>query len=237
VTGAAFAVEAADRTAPDARRSAYVKLLGDELTVAEVLPASIQDPMLLEAWIRLDNRQDPIALWDGRTTTGHDLAQFLLAQAIPVVWDTDGVCGSGSCSVYNCRGDVCSYDDGQPGVDPIFILPVAQPFGHGMDGLVSTLAHEIFHRTQPFGPVFDTRFEEYWAFFVGTQISPSVGLSFGTYDPLDPDHLNLWIKDNRVDAYFQLPAYPTSVEPTVSASTSSNNFNGLPSGAIQPSGN
>ena len=191
---------------------------------------NIQDPMLMEAWTRLYNHHDPIQLWDGSTLTGRDLAQYLMEQAIPVVWDTGHVCGDGSCSVLHCLGDTCTYEDGQAGVDPIYIYPTKTA---DMPSLVATLAHEIFHRTQPFGAVHATRFEEYWAFLIAARISNAVWPTFGIYDPLDPGHLNLWIKENGLDPYFELQEYPATVVPmTQSAYIGGDQFNGIPAAAF-----
>jgi len=199
-------------------------------TAAASMEPNIQDPMLLEAWVRLYNHQEPIQLWDGSTLTGRELAQYLLAHAIPVVWDTGNICKNASCSIRYCTPDACGYEDGKPGVDPIYILPTKSA---DMQSLIGTLAHEIFHRTQPFGAVEDTRFEEYWAFLIGAKISKAVWLKFGAYDPLDPGHLNLWIKDNGLDAYFELQEYPATVVPmTQSAYIGSDQFNGIPAAAF-----
>ena len=186
----------------------------------------------MEAWIRLYNRQEPIQLWDGRTVTGRDLAQYLLENAITVVWDTQHICGNASCSteIKSCIPDTCTYEDGEPGVNPIYVYPAKAT---DMQGLTGTLTHEIFHRTQPFGAVADTRFEEYWAFLIGAKISQAGWPAFGAYDLLNPGHLNLWIKENRLDPYFELPDYPASVVPLVSgASIGGDPFNGIPAAAL-----
>lgn len=198
--------------------------------IPSVLPTTIQDPMLMEAWIRLYNHQAPIQLWDGRTLTGRDLAQYLLSQAIPVVWDTDQVCGNGSCNLQYCTVDTCTHDDGKPGVEPIYIhLTKAAD----MQSLLGTLAHETFHRTQPFGAVWDTRFEEYWAFRIAANISGADWPNFGNYDPLDAGHLNLWIKENNLDPYFELQEYPATIVPLAqSAYVGGDPFDGIPAEAF-----
>ncbi|MEP7358578.1 MAG: hypothetical protein ABI847_15120 [Anaerolineales bacterium] len=225
----------------DARRAAFIKSLPADVVVPAELPAAIQDPMLLEAWIRLYNQTQPVQLWDGSQISGRVLAQFALVAGLPVVWDVNGVCGGGSCSPHSCVAgqDVCDFEvDGQPGNDPIYIKPMAQPYGQGMVDLVSTLAHEIYHRTQPFGAVHDTRFEEYWAYFVGEKVSGAKTITFGAYNPRDAGHLNLWIKVNRLDGYYSLAEYPARVAASISAanaaSASANttdNFSGVPAQA------
>ncbi len=189
------------------------------------LPA-IQDASLLEAWVRLHDRQDAIRLWDGSSLTGRRLADYLLDHGIPVAWDTGNVCGGGSCSIKHCNAGTCGYSAGQP----IFVRIGERG---DMPALMATLAHEIFHRMQPFGPVLDTRFEEYWAFRVEYGITPERWLTFGAYDPLEPEHLNLWLRDNGFEPYFQLPEYPASIEPLVNRVDAAHHgsFEGLPAAA------
>ena len=55
-------------------------------------PIAIQDPLLLEAWTHLDSHAESVKLWDGRAISGHELAQYILVNAIPVKWDTESVC-------------------------------------------------------------------------------------------------------------------------------------------------
>ena len=38
----------------------------------------------------LNSLEEPVVLWDGKSLTGEALAQFLLAEQIPVVWGSDG---------------------------------------------------------------------------------------------------------------------------------------------------
>ena len=181
---------------------------------------AIHDAELLAAWTRLYSHTDPIALWDGATTSGRILAEYLRDHDIPVVWGTAQDCGGSSCSVKRCSSDgQCSYGASQTSVAPIYIR--AGERGDAL-ALTDTLAHEIFHRTQPFGPVRDTQFEEYWAFRIEYHISAEPWLTFGNYDPLDANHLSMWIRANKYDPYLQLPAYPASVAALViSASPSS----------------
>jgi hypothetical protein len=204
--------------------------LSPELVVPADLPADIDDSRMLEAWIRLYNRHSTVKLWDGRLVTGHDLALFLLDQHIPVVWDTKNVCHGGSCSVKRGARDVWGYEDDAPGVEPIYVRVAYQG---DMPSLVSTLAHEAFHRTMPFGPVKDTRFEEYWAYFVERTAAPEAGLTFGLYDPYDPGQLAMWFTDNRLVGYGTLPAYPPSIQPLWGAETTaaSIQYDGVPNAA------
>jgi hypothetical protein len=200
----------------DPRRAAFVAALSPELVVPQVLPATIDDPHMLEAWIRLYNHQDAITLWDGSTTSGRALAQYLLDRDIPVVWDIQNVC-HGSCSVRYCRSSsqTCGYEDGQPGVEPILVHVL---YADDIPSLVLILAHEIFHRTQPFGPVKDTRFEEYWAFRLEAQITPAGAMNFNGFNPLSPAELDGWLHTNQLDGYMALPQYPPkALAPVASA--------------------
>ncbi len=184
--------------------------LPPDLVVPAALPASIEDPRLLEAWIRLYAHAEPLELWDGTHLTGRDLAQFALDQAIPIIMDVDGYCQKGTCSRQYCAGDTCTYEGGQPGVEPIYVHAA---HAADMPALVGTLAHELFHRMQPFGPVMDTRFEEYWAFRIEAMLNPEQALKFDGYDPMVSGYLALWIRDNGVYPYFKLADYPASVAP------------------------
>jgi hypothetical protein len=196
-------------------RAVDLSHLAPELVIPAALPAGLVDPILLEAWIRLYNHSEPFVLWDGTIINGRALAENLRDRAIPLVWDIQGMCRNASCSRQFCMGEMCTYDDGQPGVDPIFFFP-----GHGtqMTSLVATLAHESFHRMQPFGPVHDTRFEEFWACKLSAAFDPASGFTFEGYDPLVAGYLTLWIRDNNVPNYFALPDYPPSIAAEIARS-------------------
>jgi hypothetical protein len=191
-----------------------------------VLPAGIQDPMLLAAWIGVYQQQEVIDLGEGAPVSGRGLAQYALDHNIPIVWNTGRVCGGNSCSVSYCADEHCTYGDAPGAVAPIFVRPqnrVDPP------GLMSTLAHEIFHRTQPFGPVGDTRYEEYWAFQVGARVAHTEWPSFEGYHPLDPDQLNVWFRENSMTYYLQIPEYPAAVAARVyRVSGGGDPYSGLP---------
>ena len=196
-----------------AARAALRRQLATSLEIPASLPSAIQDPALLEAWVRLYNHQEPIQLWDGPTITGRQLAQFALAHDLPIVWDTARVCKGGDCSLRYCEphSNVCSFEDRlHPGVQPIYIAPIAEPQGANMQFLVGTLAHEIFHRTAPFGAVSDTKFEEYWAFRIGAAIGRNAAPNFAGIDPLISGELYIWLLKNKLSFYFSLPEYPAS---------------------------
>ena len=223
----------ADAPLTDVRSSTLASILPPDLVVPARLPAGIHDAELLEAWVRLYTHTDPIRLWDGASLTGRGLAEFLRDHNIPLVWGTDQDCGGGSCSVQTCvlGQDVCAYANDASGLAPIYVRAAER--GH-MAAVVDTLAHEIFHRTQPFGAVRDTRFEEYWAFRIEYQINAESWLTFGAYEPLDPNHLSLWLRDNNLPQYFQLPAYPASMADRVIAPAQHGGgaFAGLPAAAL-----
>ena len=196
---------------------------------------AIQDAELLAAWTSLYSHTDPIALWDGTTTTGRALAEFLRDHDIPVVWGTAQDCRGYSCSAKSCAkdGTQCTYDTSTTGVAPIFI----RAGEHGdLPALTDTLAHEIFHRTQPFGPVRDTQFEEYWAFRVEYHIHAEPWLTFGNYDPLDANHLSMWIRENKMNDYLSLPAYPASVAALVAGNSSQSSADPVNANSSQPAG-
>ncbi len=204
----------------EASRPVDLSALPPELVVPAQLPAGIDDPILLEAWVRLYAHQEPITLWDGRQITGRDLAQYLADQGLPVVWNVTHVCGGGSCSQQYCPEQVCAYHG------PIFISLERRA---DMPALVGVLAHEIFHRRLPFGPVPDTQFEEYWAMVVLDQIAPAPWLQFGAFDPFNPGQLVLWITANRLELYAALQAYPPGITPVdLTAASAGDPFDAIP---------
>jgi hypothetical protein len=173
--------------------------------VQVTLPSTIWDPQILSGWIDLYNREILVNLWDGTSLSGRSLARFILERHIPILWDAAHICSNGSCSIQHCYEDICTYEDGYPGVDPIYLDGSLHIPGQDLTG---TLAHEIFHRTQPFGPVMDSQYEEYWAIYIETKITGAAWPTFTTVDPLNREHLTLWFAVNHLEHYFQLPSYP-----------------------------
>jgi|GEM_PF-2909209 len=188
-----------------ARPAIDLSFLPSNLVIPPALPAGLEDPLLIEAWVRLYNHETPIELWDGTPITGRILAQALVDLAIPLVWDIEGYCGNASCSHQFCAGETCVYEDGQPGVDPIHINPL---HAADMETLVVTLAHESFHRMMPFGPVHDSKFEDFWACKVSAAFDTRSGFTFDNYDPWMSGYQLLWIRDNGLTPYYSLPDYP-----------------------------
>jgi hypothetical protein len=202
----------------DANRAAAAAHLPAGLTVPEILPSGIQDPILLEAWIRLYNHEEAIQLWDGSTLTGGQLAQYALDHNLPIVWDTGKVCSGGSCSLRYLVNGVYVFDDGLGnGIKPIYLAPIEDPHGTNMQFLVGTLAHEIFHRRSPFGAVSDTKFEEYWAFRIGATIGKNAAPNFNGIDPMISGELFIWLLKNKMSFYYGLPEYPASVAALVAS--------------------
>jgi hypothetical protein len=178
--------------------------LAERAAAPAVLPAGISDPQLRAAWVRLYQQTEAIDFGEAAPVSGRSLAEFLLAQAIPVTWATREVCGDGSCSTLTCAAGACRYASRAP----IYVLPSERG---DLTALTSSLAHEIFHRTQPFGLAGDTRYEEYWAFQVGARVAHTAWPKFAGYNPLDPDQLNVWFRENRLAYYFKFPEYPAAV--------------------------
>jgi hypothetical protein len=198
-------------------RAVLAAQLPSNFIIPENLPANIQGPMLLEPWVRLYNHLEHIALWDKNTLTGRQLAEYALDHALPIVWDAGRICAGGSCSLRYCDDALCQFDDRlHPGIKPIYIAPIAQPDATSMQFLVGSLAHEIFHRTSPFGAVTDTKFEDCWAFRIGSAIGKNAAPNFDNIDPLTSGELFIWLLKNRMSFYYLLPEYPASVAGLVS---------------------
>ena len=200
-SGADAAVQAAPETVQDPADS----------SAATQAPA-IQDPVILEGWNTLRGLREPVQVGDGMVLSGESLVQFLLESQIPVVWGSEAICGGSSCSRLYCSPEgECSYADGQPGIDPIYLNPAIPAQSVGMrDRLVGELAHEAFHRMRPFGVGTITQLEEYWAFYVGAQLVKAGFPQFEAVDPLDPEQLGRWFYLNGLHGYLKLAPYPGS---------------------------
>jgi len=185
---------------------------GTASSTLESQPARIQDPLILQGLDTLRSKTDAIQLPNGNKINGEALAQFIVDSQIPVVWGSDEICGGSSCSRMYCTTDgKCSYEDGQPGIDPIYLNPAIQSQSVGkMDRLANELAHEAFHRIRYFGSVKISQFEEYWAFYVGAQLVKADRPKFNGIDPQDPQQLGKWFTLHGMRGYLRLPAYPGS---------------------------
>jgi len=185
---------------------------GHQPAQASAAVETIQDPLIMDGLNHLNKHTDAIHLPNGDSLSGTDLAQFLIDSHIPVIWGSDEICGGGSCSLMYCSSDGdCSYEDGQPGIDPIYINPSIKGQSIGMiDRLASELAHEAFHRMRYFGNAKISQLEEYWAFYIGAQIARDSWLKFDNINTLDPDQLQRWFYLNGMQGYLSLPPYPGS---------------------------
>ena len=182
-------------------------------------PISIEDALLLAAWGRLNDQTEPVQLWNGLSITGHDLAQFVLDHSIPILWTSPDISTKVAFSVLKCKGETCVYSSNQPGIPPIF---VGESLNHAdrLDDLVDTLAHEIYHRTQPYGQVIITMYEEYLAYYVGAYMSGMIWANFKGYDPLKQACLIKWFSDyNLLAGYQDHQTYPLTVLPSVDSSS------------------
>jgi hypothetical protein len=174
---------------------------------------SVQLSMALDY---LKDHEDPIRLWYGNTITGNELYQFVQEHNIPILWGSEDICGGGSCSKIYCRNDFCTPFPENSAENPIFIQPSLQEDITRMDELVDTLAHEIFHYTQPFGNVETTLFEEYMANYIGAAIAEKNMENFTKYNPMQPNCLvKYFIDQHTYYAYSKLEGYPSTITPEV----------------------
>jgi hypothetical protein len=185
-------------------------------------PATIQDPLLREGWSLLNQKTDPVQLWDGRTVSGHELAQFVLDHNVPIIWDVNNTCAGGSCSLRCYSGDGCALSDSQTSARPIFLSrSLMAENANQLVFLVDAMAHEIFHYTLPYGAVDDTLYEEFSAYYVGEHVTRNLQVNFDDYNPLRPACLVKWFYDTQtLQTYQHLQAYPQSVLPSVDTSSS-----------------
>lgn len=177
---------------------------------AEAQSPAIQDEMILAGWNQLHAMKETFQVADGIVLNGEALAQFLLESQIPVVWDSEGLCGGSSCSRQFCTldGD-CSFEDGQPGIDPIYLNDAIRLQSSGaMERLVRELGHEAFHRMRVFGLGKITQIEEFWAFNLDTQLVKADYPDFNGVDPQDPEQLAGWFTSHRMMGYLRLDPYP-----------------------------
>jgi hypothetical protein len=183
------------------------------------LPASIRDPLLLAGWVYLYNQERKFELWDGSLLSGRMLAQYVLDHNVSILWGSPDICHGISCSPKPvCAEESCDALDLQLG--PIYITASLKKISDGeITKLVDQMAHEIFHYTEPFGWVSDTLFEEYWAFYVGAQVSQSTWADFESYNSRNLACLKLWFMQHRLTVYFGLDPYPQSMIDTVNLNT------------------
>ena len=158
-----------------------------DLTVPETLPTTIQDPTLLEGWIRLYNSTQSCELWDGYTLNGQELAQYVVDQAVVITWNTS--------PIY-----IGSWAD-RDNTGTIYINPdFKEETEMQMINIVSHMSHEIFHDLTPFNQKADTLYEEYWAYYVGACVSGLSLESFYTH-PMSAGSLKQWFINNGLANY------------------------------------
>lgn len=192
--------QAPRETKPDLNAEVAAMSLPADLVVPATLPENIQDPALLESWIRLYNSTKTCQLWDGKTLSGQQLAQYALDNNVTITWSTDPAYGESS---WVDRG----------GTGNVYINPGLQKQAKAlMVNLVGTMAHEMFHRTNPFSQTEDTLYEEYWAFYVGSCVSGRANADYIHYNPLSTASLKNWFEDNKRDSYLGVfDTYPKNV--------------------------
>ena len=179
------------------------------ITLPARLPCTIDNPALLEAWIHI-YYNDKIAIsWDGNQVTGSILAQQIIEREIPIQWDTEGKCQGSSCSIRYCVADTCDYEDGNPGVDPIYISLALKG---DLSKVILAVIHEMYHRLEPFGTVRSSLYEEFWAYYVEAQLSGGGLQNFTGTNPLNLEDLRFWFETNQPGNYTQLPNYPAEIE-------------------------
>lgn len=178
----------------------------------------IQDPQLQQAWEQLNSLNETIQLPDGTSITGHDLAQFSLDNNIQINWDENNICNGNSCSVRNHLSDSGTYTYN----DRIIYVRLSLKADGQMKQLIETMAHEIYHYTEPFGQGGDTLYEEYLAFNISARIAHTSGFDDTCANPLLSSCLKHWFeKHNLMYGYTNFPVYPTSLANIVDTSDQS----------------
>jgi hypothetical protein len=174
-----------------------------EMPIPPALPNTIQDPLLMQGWIALYNRTDTVELWDGYSTSGRQLAQFVIDQAVVVGWNTNPSYSG-------------SWVD-RSGTGNVYITPEIRGQADGqMTALVELLAHELFHRTAPFGQVEVTQYEEYWAFYAGAYVAGKSQAEFYYTNPLNAASLANWFEHHNRGGYPErLDPYPANVSEVI----------------------
>ena len=180
------------------------------ISVPPELPTTIDDPLLLAGWVYLYNQEETFPLWDGRLLSGRMLAEYVLDEQVRIVWGTEDICNGRSCSPRPiCSDEACAQ---VKFVDPIYIASSFKDIPESeIMSLVEQLAHEIFHRSLPFGAVDDTLFEEYWAFYVAMQVAQSNWADFESYDSTYLACLTTWFMQHKLMVYAEIEAYPVNM--------------------------
>jgi hypothetical protein len=192
----------------------YSSLLPEGYTIPVKLPKTIDGPHLLAAWVYLYNQTDSITIHDGSRLTGRSLAEMVIQHKVPVLWGNEDICHDNSCAKrYMCKtmGCVDSYSPDK--VYPIYIARRYQDAeAYPLARLAASLAHELYHHSQPFGPVESSQYEEYWAYYVGIQIEQSKVAIFDRYPPTVSACLKAWFRVHDLKDYLSLEAYPITLD-------------------------
>lgn len=111
------------------------------------------------------------------------------------------------------KSGVWVYDDGKPGVDPIYLnMSILKLDDNRLDRTIESMAHEIYHRTEPYGKADSSLYEEFSAYFISTHISGATWTNIEAYDPRKPACLTRWFNDrNLMYGYEGIDPYPASV--------------------------
>ena len=195
----------------------FVAFLPQGYETPTQLPAQIEDPFLLAAWLYLYNQQEPVSIHDGIQLTGRNLALLAVEKDISIRWGSKDICGGNSCARrYICSNQECI--DNYASTEPLIIFLTTELKANTQKNfsyLVKTLAHELYHQTLPFGPVATSLYEEYWAFYIGTQISKAGWMEFEQYNPLKAICLERWFQVYGLEAYDNTDLYPTNLQADV----------------------
>jgi hypothetical protein len=192
----------------------YSSLLPEGYTIPAKLPKTIADPLLLIVWVYLYNQTDPITIHDGSHITGRSLAEMVIQHKVPVLWGTEDICHDNSCAKrYMCKTMDCVNSYSPDKVYPIYIARRYQDAeAYPLARLAASLAHELYHHSQPFGPVESSQYEEYWAYYVGIQIEKSKVAIFERYPPTTAACLKAWFRVHDLKSYLSLEAYPMTLD-------------------------
>jgi hypothetical protein len=219
--------EAAVMEAPlkDRLPSAYRELLPQDTEIPARLPAKITDPFLLAAWVVLYNQTDPITIHDQITLSGRSLAEIVLAKNVEILWSSNEICNGNSCSLRpTCKDAACVVSYKRTKLNPVYIsLRYNEETPEMLVKLAGSLAHELYHYQWPFGPIETTLFEEYWAYYIGSQIRQDHWGEFNSYNPYNAACLKSWFADMAVQGYYTAQAYPFTLKADVDLSSPCSN--------------
>jgi hypothetical protein len=189
-------------------------LLPKGYAVPERLPAKISDPLLLAAWVYLYNQTDAITIHDGETISGHELAVYALEREVPVEWGSDEICRGNSCSVRKiCKNIWCVKTSLNTKVATIYVSQrYYETTPEAIAMIAGTMGHELYHHQLPFGPVYSSLYEEFWAYTIGGTISQADWADFEGYNPLKAACLKQWFTERNWKGFTDSDLYPFTVD-------------------------